>query len=224
MHNRKKGLILNMNDPYKTLGVSPTATDDEIKKAYRDLARKYHPDNYAGSDLADLAEEKMKEVNEAYEQVKKLRSGASSSSSGSYSSGYGYGGFGFGGTSSGSSYGGSLAEARRLIAEGSYANAEIILDAMSQSERNAEWHYLKGCILMKRGAYFDAQRHIDTACSMDPGNAEYAAARNAMRNSSYDFGRSASDRSSTDACDCCTSLLCADCLCECLGGNLIPCC
>lgn len=81
-----------MKDPYKVLGVSPDASDDEIKKAYRALARKYHPDNYNGSDLADLAEEKMKEVNEAYDAVKKMReagqsySGQSSfSSSGSYS-------------------------------------------------------------------------------------------------------------------------------------------
>ena len=62
-----------MKDPYKVLGVPPDASDDEIKKAYRALARKYHPDNYNGSDLADLAEEKMKEVNEAYDAVKKMR-------------------------------------------------------------------------------------------------------------------------------------------------------
>ena len=58
-----------MSDPYKVLGVSPTATDDEVKAAYRELAKKYHPDNYANSPLEDLATEKMKEVNEAYDQV-----------------------------------------------------------------------------------------------------------------------------------------------------------
>ena len=64
-----------MNDPYSVLGVKPDASDQEIKKAYRELARKYHPDNYVDNPLADLAEEKMKEVNEAYEAIQKQRSG-----------------------------------------------------------------------------------------------------------------------------------------------------
>lgn len=65
-----------ITDPYKVLGVSRDATDDEIKKAYRELARKYHPDNYNGNPLADLVEEKMKEINEAYEMIQKERSRA----------------------------------------------------------------------------------------------------------------------------------------------------
>lgn len=64
-----------MRDPYTVLGVSSNASDQEIKKAYRELARKYHPDNYVDNPLADLAEEKMKEINEAYEAIQKQRSG-----------------------------------------------------------------------------------------------------------------------------------------------------
>ena len=71
----KLSLIHILNDPYSVLGVSPNASDEEIKKAYRELARKYHPDNYQNNPLADLAEEKMKEINEAYETITKQRSG-----------------------------------------------------------------------------------------------------------------------------------------------------
>ena len=67
-----------MNDPYATLGVSRTASDEEIKKAYRDLARKYHPDNYVNNPLADLAQEKMKEINEAYDAIEKQRANGGS--------------------------------------------------------------------------------------------------------------------------------------------------
>ena len=70
-----------MRDPYSVLGVSQNASDDEVKKAYRELARKYHPDNYQNNPLADLAEEKMKEINEAYDTITKQRSGGYSGSS-----------------------------------------------------------------------------------------------------------------------------------------------
>ena len=91
-----------MNDPYQILNIPPTATDEEVKRAYRDLARKYHPDNYHDNPLADLAQEKMKEINEAYDQIQKQRK-ASSAASQTYSYGYG------GGNSYGGAYGsGSL--------------------------------------------------------------------------------------------------------------------
>ena len=71
-----------MNDPYQVLGVPETATDEDIKKAYRNLARKYHPDNYHDNPLADLAQEKMKEINAAYEEITKARSGRRSGAAG----------------------------------------------------------------------------------------------------------------------------------------------
>ena len=74
-----------MNDPYQALGVSENASDEEIKKAYRDLARKYHPDNYHDNPLADLAQEKMKEINAAYEEINRRRSGGSRASGSSRS-------------------------------------------------------------------------------------------------------------------------------------------
>jgi len=146
-----------ITDPYKVLGVSRAASDDEIKKAYRELARKYHPDNYNGNPLADLVEEKMKEINEAYEMIQKERSGGGRSGYGDRS----YGSSNYGGSASGSGGAGTNADfvkVRSLINNGRYSEAEIILDGYSSSDRGAEWNYLKGQVLMQRGWDFEAQR------------------------------------------------------------------
>lgn len=200
-----------MNDPYKVLGVSRDATDDEIKKAYRELAKKYHPDNYANNPLADLVVEKMKEVNEAYDTIQKERAAGSSYSSGS---GYSSGSYSSGSYSSGS-YSSSFANVRQLINEGRYSDAEIILDSTSSNSRNAEWHFLKGCILMQRGSFFDAQRMFETACYMDPGNAEYREAMSRMRSSasSRGFGYNTMNTGDCDMCDICSTMMCLNCLC-----------
>lgn len=198
-----------MKDPYTILGVSRDATDDEIKKAYRALARKYHPDNYTDSGLADVAEEKMKEINEAYDAIQKMRAGGANTQSGSY---YGQSDF---------------AQVRRLINAGQFSEAEILLDATPQSMRGAEWNFLKGCVLLQRGFVFDAQKHIETACYLDPNNAEYRAAKQRMHAGASAYGspyRTGRYQSNCSGSDLCTSLLCADCLCECCGGDLIPCC
>ncbi len=83
-----------MNDPYSVLEISPNASTEEVKRAYRELARKYHPDNYQNNPLADLAEAKMKEINEAYDTIMRMREGggrarSTGPSSGSYQGGYG---------------------------------------------------------------------------------------------------------------------------------------
>lgn len=206
---------MTMKDPYMTLGVSRDATDEEIKKAYRTLARKYHPDNYAGSDLADVAEEKMKEINEAYDMIGKMRSAGGSG--GSYT----------GGSTSQGYTSGNYAEIRYRINEGRFSDAEILLDAIPASQRGAEWNFLKGCVMMQRGYYFDAQKYIETACYLDPTNMEYRQVKQRMRAtaSSYDSPyRTTSYGSACSGTDCCTSLICADCLCKCCGGDLIRCC
>ena len=208
-----------MNDPYKILGVSPDATDDEIKKAYRNLARKYHPDKYRDSDLADLASEKMKEVNAAYEEIQKMRAnGGGRTNSNSYGGQYA--------GSSSASGSPKFNEIRRLINMGNAAGAEQLLWQMPEGERNAEWNFLMGCVLIRKGRYVDAQRYFDIACSMDPYNNEYRAAQERLRTRAggYGNGYQTTQVGGCSGCDICSSLLCADCCCECMGGDLISCC
>jgi len=209
-------------DPYKVLGVGRDATDEEIKKTYRDLARKYHPDNYVNNPLADLAQEKMKEINEAYDLIQKERSGGGSAQSGNpYQNPYQGTGRTYQNTYSQNSYGtGPFARIRQMIAMGNVDGAEAALNA--SSERNAEWYYLKGNISLRRGWYDDARQNFQTACQMDPGNAEYRSALNQMGNQNYYRGNVS--RGGMSGCDMCSSLLCADCLCECMGGACISCC
>ncbi len=200
-------------DPYKVLGVAPTASDDEIKKAYRALARKYHPDKYRDSDLSDLASEKMKEVNAAYEQIQEMRKNGGGQS---YSNGGGY-------SSSGSA---QYNDVRRFISTGNIGAAEQRLLSVHEGDRTAEWNYLYGCVLVKKGHYVDAQRYFNIACSMDPYNQEYRMARDQLRRQAngYGGGYNTSNSGGCSTCDICSSLLCADCCCECMGGDLISCC
>ena len=204
-----------MNDPYKILGVSPEATDDEIKTAYRNLARKYHPDKYRDSDLAELAGEKMKEINAAYDEVQKIRSGKASAGQGAYG-GNPYGGNPYGHTDAHS--GGSsnpYITARQLINLRRVAEAAQILSSIPESDRGAEWHFLMGCVAVNRGHFVDAQQFFDTACGMDPGNAEYRDAQERLRNRSSEFGSGAGGRSSScSCCDVCAAFMCADCCCD----------
>ncbi|NLT39121.1 MAG: J domain-containing protein [Clostridiales bacterium] len=209
-----------MNDPYKVLGVSPGASEQEIKRAYRDLARKYHPDNYHDNPLSELAQDKMKEINEAYEAIMKNRTSGGGSS---------YGGSSYGGDrySYRSDYaGGSVRydDIRRDINLGNIASAEAKLNAMSS--RSAEWYFLMGSVNYRRGWLDEARRNFQTAASMEPQNQEYQQALFRMSGGTgpYRTGGYGGGQDMNQACNCCSSLICADCCCECAGGDLIPCC
>ncbi len=188
-----------MKDPYEVLGVSHGASDEEIKKAYRDLARKYHPDNYVNNPLADLAQEKMKEINEAYDTLTKGGASTSSYSSSSYS-----------GSSSA-----ALAEVRRLIQLGNLNQAEDRLDGISN--HNAEWYYLRGVIAQRRGWMDEAAQNFRIAANMDPSNQEYRNAANIAGGGGYYRQQRYGNTAETcDICDCCTAMICMDCLCDCM--------
>ena len=189
-----------MKDPYEVLGVPHGASEDEIKKAYRDLARKYHPDTYANNPLADLAQEKMKEINEAYDTLMKGGSASASSASASYQ---------------GQSSAGELNEVRELIRQGRLDAAEARLDGIAT--HNAEWYYLRGVIAQRRGWMDEAAQNFRIACNMDPGNYEYRNAANAASGGGaytyrqQEYGSSQGD----DLCGLCSTLMCLNCLCDC---------
>ena len=208
-----------MTDPYKTLGLSPSATDEEVKEAYRSLAKKYHPDQYADSPLKELADEKMKEINEAYDTITAQRKAGPR---GGYTAGGGYGYNPVGGGPS------AFQDVRNLIMAGRIADAEQILNGVPPARRNAEWYFLKGSVLYRRGWLEEAKDHFSRACQMDPGNGEYSAALNqAMNQGSGMYGGynpHMQNAGGCNSCDMCSSLICADCCCECMGGDLIPCC
>ncbi len=201
-----------MNDPYKILGVSPDATDEDIKAAYRSLARKYHPDKYRDSDLADMAGEKMKEINAAYDEIQKIRSGKAPGGQSAYGQNP-YGQNPYGQYQGGSSN--PYVTARQLINLRRVAEAAQILSSIPESERGAEWHFLMGCVAVSRGHYVDAQQFFDTACGMDPGNPEYRNAQERLRNRGNGFGAGqGSMGGGCSCCDICTAFMCADCCCD----------
>ena len=186
-----------------------------MKKAYRELVKKYHPDNFKDNPLADLANEKLQEVNEAYDMITKARTSGGSS----YSSGSSYSGS--------SSYGANskFAYVRNLIQQRRFADADAELNRTN--DQSAEWHFLKGCVCVSRGWHFEGIQHLQTAVNMDPTNPEYRNMLNNinMRRTTYNqMGNGYGYQRNDDMCNCCSNLICADCCCEMMGGDLISCC
>ena len=113
---------------------------------------------------------------------------------------------------------------------GRIADAEQILNGVPVESRNAEWYFLKGTVLYRRGWLEEAKEHFTRACQMDPGNPEYQATLNQAMNQrsgvygGYNPNMNMNNAGGCNACDICNGLICADCCCECMGGDLIPCC
>ncbi|MDR1002606.1 MAG: DnaJ domain-containing protein [Oscillospiraceae bacterium] len=245
-----------MSDPYVVLGVARTSSDEEIKSAYRELAKKYHPDNVAKSEnptVAEVFEEKMKEINSAYDTIVTDRKngtdstggtgggGSTGSTGGNYSSAYSQGASNTGGAGSpfgnmgGSGTGYSqpktdFADVRQMINGKRYNEAEQLLDGVPVMRRNAEWYFLRGAVLYHRGWIEQAYEHLSQAVQLDPSNAEYRSAfnvaqqqRSGAKRGGYRYDTDSNDKG-CDPFSICCGLLCADSCCECCGGDLISCC
>ena len=222
-----------MTDPYQVLGVPPTATDDEVKKAYRTLCKKYHPDANVGKPDAAQAEKKFMEVQQAYEEIMHRRQGGGARAGSGYNGpqhdpfssfwGGGYGGYG--------SYGGyaqqgqadpvEMRAAQNYINTGHYAEALNALGSVEPGRRNARWYYLNA--LAQCGLHNNAQamEYARQAVNMEPGNMQYQSLLSQLQGggSAYsqrgeDYGRHTFGRGNI-----CCSILAMEMLCMCCSGG-----
>lgn len=222
-----------INDPYSILGVTRGATDREIKKAYREKSRKFHPDSYSDENQKKWAEDKFREVQDAYNQIVDERSGKTG----------GYGGYG---GQSGQNYSEEdqhLMAAMNYIRAGRFNEAINVLNSMS--ERNARWYYFSSYANLQLGNNVVAMDYAKKACEMEPGNREFTRYYQSLQQGggmgygtpfgggygggfggyggygSYGgYGGRGSDCGTGNLC---CDLWCMDTMCECMGGDLCGC-
>ena len=208
-------------NPYDVLGVPQNASDDEIKRAYRDLTRKYHPDANINNPLKDLAEERFKEVQEAYDIIMKERE---------HGGGYNYG-YGGAGSYQQSSAGGSqqdtqMQAAYNFINSRRYQEALNLLNQMPN--RNAQWYYASAFANAGMGNNVLARDQAAQAVNMEPNNVQYRQLLNQLdwnsqRYQSNPYGGYGAGGTSCGTGNMCCDLCIADQLCECMGGDLCAC-
>jgi len=205
-------------NPYEVLGVTPNASNDEIKKAYRQLSKKYHPDSYVDNPLADLAEEKFKEVQAAYDEIMKQRQ------NGSY-----FGSYSHSGTNQQNYGAAGNQETVELQAARNYINVRRFREALNVlaniNNRSAMWYYYSAIANMGIGNNLVAVDHAKQAAAMEPNNMEYVNFANQMQfrgqhyqNTGYGYGRQTMGTGNL-----CCDLWCLDSMCECMGGDLCAC-
>lgn len=191
-----------MRNPYEVLGIPQGAGMEQVNAAYRELLRRYQ----------DAGNQRMvDELNEAYDAI--IMNSSSHSTAGYSAGGY----------SSGAP---DYSDIRAKINSGRLDDAQTLLDGIPDYSRDAQWYYLKGTVQQKRGWLEEAAKNFATASNLDPSNNTYKMAYNKINNARSGGYRTErrKEKSGCSGCDMCTGLLCADCCCECFGGDLIPCC
>ncbi len=193
------------DDPYQVLGVRPDASDDEIKRAYRKLAKKYHPDLNPGD--AEAAKQ-MQRINAAYEQIQnKDKAGYDP----------------FAGAQEPSDSDRYQKAAYQYIRYGRYREALNALEAAT--ERNAQWYYLSAVANDALGNQVTALEHIRRAVSMDPDNATYLQALRIMESGGNIYRQTAGQYGGYETrSDPCTNFMLCWCLNSLCCGGPGPCC
>lgn len=199
---------MNLQEAYKILGVSEGVGEEEIKKAYKELVKKYHPDKYINNPLADLAAEKMKDINKAYDLLTKTKNNQGTYSNTGYSGG-GYGGFDGGFQNIKPTFG----VVRQLISLRQFTKAQMFLE---QLPKTAEWYYLDGIISINRGWSVRGLESLQKAVEMEPNNTEYSDALNNFKNRTANYANGGG-MYSTNA-DCCSAVPCYCLPCFCPGS------
>lgn len=184
-----------VDDPYKVLGLDRNASDEDVKRAYRALAKKYHPDLNPGD---QEAAKKMQQVNEAYDQIKNPEKYARQSGpyggnpygyGGNPYGSYGYGGYeqrSYGSTSQGDQY---QTSAEQYIRFRRWSEALNVLQ--NSQNRNARWYYLSALANDGLGNQVTALEHMRKAVSMEPDNQEYLWALSQLENGGSAYRRQA---------------------------------
>lgn len=212
-----------MIDPYSILGISRDASDDEVKKAYRRLSRKYHPDANINNPDKDQAEEKFKQVQQAYEQIMKERE------QGNSYGGYQYGGYGGFSGQTDSGYQDEEAMRRQAavnyIQSGHYREAMNVLQALQQ--RNGQWYYLSSMANMGLGNNVNALNDIQEAVRLEPDNVQYRMLQQQMEGGGtwYQEMQNPFGGMPTGGDDYCMKLCLANLACSlcCPGGGVFCC-
>ena len=205
-----------IDDPYRVLGVSPDASDEEIKRAYRALAKKYHPDMNPGD---ESAAQMMNRINEAYDQIKNPHAYTKTQT---YQDPFA--GWYRQAESAGQSDDARMESARRFLYIHEFTRALQTLETIPPGSRTAQWYYYAAIANANLGNRVLAYSQIDTACRMDPYNASYERLRQQLsRNAEqYTQAQRGFGFDGTEFSRFCGTCAAANLLCYCLGGAGCP--